>query len=291
MRFKSLSPLRYPGGKSRLSDYLARLVAAQAPRPRQYAEPFAGGAGAALRLLVNEEVRTAHINDLSPGIAAFWRAMFTQTDAFTKLLLGHPITMDAWHEAKAIYMNPEGHDDLELGFATFFLNRCNRSGILNAGPIGGLNQTGNWKIDARFNRDDLADKIRYLGAFRNRVRLTELDARVFLDDMQTYGHDVLVYVDPPYLVQGEHLYLDSLSLKDHRELADQLRRTDLRWFMTYDADERITADLYEGLRCAAFDISHTAQTQHVGAEYAVYSDGLSVPDLQIIKGGQARWIA
>ncbi len=290
MRFRSYSPLRYPGGKTRLADYMARLVRAQQPRPRQYAEPFAGGAGAALRLLINEEIRVAHINDLSPGIAAFWRSMFTQTEAFAHRIETDEISIDAWHRAKAVYSSPAGHEDLELGFATFFLNRTNRSGILNAGPIGGLNQSGNWKIDARFNRKDLADKVRYVGLYRNRVRLTQLDAREFLNDMAEIGPDVLVYVDPPYLVQGEHLYLDGLSYADHAELATLLKRTDLPWFMTYDADERITTDLYQGLRCASFDISHTAATQHIGSEYAVYSDGLAVPDLELIKGSQGRWI-
>jgi DNA adenine methylase len=118
-----------------------------------------------------------------------------------------------------------------------------------------------------------------------------LDAREFLTGMAESGSDVLVYVDPPYLVQGENLYLDGLSYADHAELAALLKRTDLPWFMTYDADERITTELYDGLRCASFDIAHTAHTQHIGSEYAVYSEGLVVPDLQLIKGTEGRWIA
>lgn len=291
MRFRSFSPLRYPGGKSRLADYLARLITAQQVRPREYAEPFAGGAGAALRLLANEEVRVAHINDLDPGIAAFWRAIFHSTEDFAQLVLDAAVNVDEWHRMRDIYANADQYGDLELGYATFFLNRTNRSGILKARPIGGLEQTGNWKIDARFNRHDLADKIRYVGEYRNRVSVTELDARSFLDSIQPQGKDVLLYVDPPYLVQGERLYLDGLSYADHRELATQLRQTAVPWFMTYDADERIPDELYPGLRCASFDIAHTAATQHIGSEYAVYSDGLIVPDLQIIRGGYARWVA
>lgn len=291
MRFRSLSPLRYPGGKSRLADYLSRLVRAQTPRPREYAEPFAGGAGAALRLLANEEVRFAHINDLDPGVAAFWRSLFSSTEDFVQLILGADLSVDEWYRMREIYANPEQYDDLELGFATFFLNRTNRSGILRARPIGGLEQTGNWKIDARFNRDDLADKVRYVGEYRNRIAVSELDARSFLKRMEASGSEILVYVDPPYLVQGERLYLDGLSYGDHKQLADQLREANLPWFMTYDADERIPNELYKGLRCASFDIAHTAATQHIGSEYAVFADGLSVPDLDIIRGNVARWIA
>lgn len=291
MKFRSLSPLRYPGGKSRLAGYLARLIGQQNPRPQQYAEPFAGGAGAALRLLVNEEVRVIHINDLDAGIAAFWRVVFQQTDALVRRVLHDEVSIDAWHKHHEIYSSPQGRDDLELGFATLYLNRTNRSGILNARPIGGFEQAGNWKIDARFNRSFLADKIEYIAAYRNRVRLTELDARRFLNEISHEGKNLLAYIDPPYLVQGERLYLDGLSYADHLELARLLRRTDLPWFLTYDADERITSELYAGLRCAAFDISHTAATQHIGSEYAVFSDAIEIPDLDLIRGGRARWIA
>jgi DNA adenine methylase len=274
-----------------LADYLGRLISAQPQRPAEYAEPFAGGAGAALRLLANEEVRYAHINDMDPGIAAFWRSVFHQTAEFVKLIETVPIDVDEWHKTREVYTHPELHDDLTLGFATFFLNRCNRSGILTARPIGGLNQTGNWKIDARFNRVSLAERVEYIGAFRNRTLVTEMDARPFLDGMASENRRVLTYVDPPYLVQGERLYLDGLSYDDHRELATLLRRSDLPWFMTYDADERISKDLYSGLRCASFDISHTAARQHIGSEYAVFSAGLVVPDLNIIKGNVAQWVA
>lgn len=291
MRFRSLSPLRYPGGKSRLAEYLARLVNAQTPRPREYAEPFAGGAGAALRLLANEEVRYAHINDLDPGIASFWRALFSSTEDFAQLILGANLSIDEWHRMRDIYSNPTQYDDVELGFATFYLNRTNRSGILRARPIGGLEQTGNWKIDARFNPADLADKVRYVGEYRNRVTTSELDARDFLAKMEGDSADVLVYVDPPYLVQGERLYLDGLSYDDHKELAARLRAANFPWFMTYDADERIPQDLYAGLRCASFDIAHTAATQHIGSEYAVFAAGVTIPDLEIIRGNTARWVA
>ncbi|GAB4082813.1 DNA adenine methylase [Modestobacter muralis] len=285
-----LSPLRYPGGKGRLAPYIARLLASQAPRPHAYAEPFAGGAGAALRLLVDEEVRAIYINDLNPGIAAFWRCVFEQTDAFAALIEAAPVDLDAWHAARAVYEQPEGHDDLELGFATFFLNRCNRSGILGARPIGGLDQAGRWKIDARFNRDNLAERVRLLGGYRERAHVSQLDARDFLRTLEAQGTDVLVYVDPPYLVQGEDLYLDSLRPDDHAELAAMLRDSRLPWFLTYDVHEQITTGLYGGLRTAEFDIAHTAQKQHVGAEYAVFSDELIVPGIDLMRRGESRWI-
>lgn len=287
-----LSPLRYPGGKARLAPYLASLLRQQRPRPTAYAEPFAGGAGAALRLLVDEHVDTIHLNDLNPGIAAFWRAVTNCPAEFEALILSSPITLDAWHEAVATYAAPADHDDLQLGFATFLLNRCNRSGILDARPIGGLGQTGNWKIDARFNRETLAERVRVIGRYAARIRVTQLDARDFIGALEQRDDAprMFMYVDPPYLGQGEHLYMDSLSLVDHRELADRLRATLLKWFLTYDADPRITNELYARFRCKEFDIAHTAQRQHVGTEYAVYSDTSAVSGERLMRLGTSRWV-
>lgn len=287
-----LSPLRYPGGKARLAPYLAALLRQQRPRPTAYAEPFAGGAGAALRLLVDEQVDTIHLNDLNPGVAAFWRAITTDPLTFARRVRTEPVDLDAWHAATATYQTPGPHDDLELGFATFLLNRCNRSGILDARPIGGLDQTGSWKIDARFNREALAARIETIGRYASRIHVSELDARPFIRGLEQ-RHDmerVFMYVDPPYLGQGEHLYMDSLTLNDHQELATKLRSTRLKWLLTYDADPRITDELYSGLRCVEFDIAHTAQRQHIGIEYAVYSDSVSLTGQGLMRLGGSRWV-
>lgn len=236
-------------------------------------------------------MRVIHLNDLNPGIAAFWNSIFKDTERFAERIERQALTIDAWHAARETYSSPKTVSEFDLGFATFFLNRCNRSGILEAGPIGGLEQKGAWKIDARYNAPELAARVRYVGSFRNRVRVTELDARAFVTELEETAPDTLVYVDPPYLVQGERLYMDSLSYADHNELASLLRESTLRWFLTYDADERITTELYKGLRCIEFSISHTASRQHVGSEYAVFSRDLTVPGIDVISRGEARWLA
>lgn len=282
------SPLRYPGGKARLAAYIADLIRAQERRPLAYAEPFAGGAGAALKLLAEGVVDEIHINDLAPGVAAFWRSVFHQTSDFVNRIMATPVTIDTWHEQRGIFLTGNGQSDLDLGFATFFLNRCNRSGILTARPIGGLDQGGTWKIDARYDATSLAERVSYLGGFRHRVHLTSADARDFIRELD--GEGTLLYVDPPYITQGDDLYLDRLSYGDHQEVASVLAASDLRWFMTYDCDERITDDLYPNLRCASFNIKHTAHKQHVGKEYAVYSDNLVVPHLEILRRETADWV-
>jgi DNA adenine methylase len=217
--------------------------------------------------------------------------VFFETEALARRLETNEVSMEAWHRSRAIYESPEGQTDLDLGFATFFLNRCNRSGILTARPIGGLDQTGRWKIDARFNRESLAHRVRFLGGYRRRVTVTQQDARDFLRDIEHLQQDVLVYVDPPFLLQGDGLYLDCLSIEDHTELSRLLQDSRMPWFLTYDVHERITSDLYDGLRTVEFDIAHTAQVQHVGSEYAVFSESLALPSIDLIRRGDARWIA
>lgn len=286
-----ISPLRYPGGKARLAGYIHRLICAQTPQPKHYAEPFCGGAGAALKLLTDGAVEHIHLNDADPGIATFWRCVFQNSSDFASMIRSADITIEAWRRASAIYSTPIGRDDLELGFATFFLNRCNRSGILRARPIGGFEQTGKWKIDARFNRESLAQRIEFLGKYRDKVTLTQQDGRDHIRGLSELGHDVIAYVDPPYLVQGDRLYMDSLSSSDHNELSSVLGETPINWFLTYDAEARITEDLYSNYRCMQFEISHSAQVRHLGVEYAVFSDSLNVPEFDgVIGTGDYLWL-
>ena len=289
MRF--ISPLRYPGGKARLAPYISKLISSQKPRPRVYAEAFAGGAGAALKLLTDEDVDEIVINDLDPGIAAFWRSVFHSADELIESINHAEINIRAWREAKNIYDNPEKFSDLDLGFATFFLNRCNRSGILTARPIGGMDQTGKWKIDARFNRLALAERVRFLSNYSSRVTVEEKDARAFISSIERHGKNVFLYVDPPYIAQGDDLYLDALTMSDHEEISTQLKGSSLRWLVTYDTDERITGGLYGEHRIAEFMIAHTAHRQHVGTEFMVFSKSLTVSELDILKRSSASWVA
>ena len=281
-----LSPLRYPGGKARLAPYLARLISAQTIVPQHYAEPFAGGAGAALHLLHDEVVSYVHL-----GIAAFWRSSLDFPDHFCHKIRTVPLSIEEWQRQAEVYADPIGRDDFELGFATFYLNRTNRSGILHAGPIGGFEQVGKWKIDARFNRESLSARIQAIADMRHRIFVTEYDALDFLGSLQDLDSNVFVYADPPYLVQGEGLYMHAFDSGAHLELSNILSNALFPWILTYDDDPRVMEELYSGGRCATFDIAHTAHQQHVGTESVIYSSRLKVPDLEITNGRIARWVS
>lgn len=254
-----------------------------------YVEPYAGGAGAALRLLRDEYVDEVILNDLDPGIAAFWRAVFDQPEEFITRIAEADLTIEEWHRQGAIYRSGLG-EDIDLGFATFFLNRTNRSGILNARPIGGLEQAGKCLIDARFNRDNLIERVRTISRYRTRVTLSERDGVELLRDLLVERPDAFFYVDPPYTDKGEELYLNDLAWQDHATLASVLTASGSRWLVTYNCDPRIPAELYPDHRCVEFDIKHTAQRQHVGAEYAIFSHALVIGSLDGLSTGNARFV-
>ncbi len=280
-----LSPLRYPGGKGRLGKFVAELIAAQPRRASRYVEPFAGGAGVGLSLLYHEHVDEIILNDMDAGVAAFWRALFDQTEELIDLVRNANVTIDEWHRQHEVHQQ-RPDDDLQLGFATFFLNRTNRSGILNGRPIGGLNQTGRWLIDARYDGDRLAERMRRMAAFATRVTVCSEDG-IALVARELQHDSTFIYADPPYLQKGEDLYLDTLRWADHQRLAAVLADA-TGWFLTYDHDPRVLR-LYPHLRCASFGIAHTAAIQHVGSEYAVFAADLVLPPLHNL-GHRARLI-
>ncbi|MEA3076446.1 MAG: adenine methylase [Actinomycetota bacterium] len=287
MRF--VSPLRYPGGKGALADFLGTLITAQRPACTTYVEPFAGGAGAALRLLLDEYVDEVVLNDLDPGVAAFWRCVFLHPSELIARIRHAKVSIEEWRRQAAIYKAGLA-DDLDLGYATFFLNRTNRSGILAARPIGGLDQTGRWLIDARFNREQLIGRIEAISRLKNRVVLHEGDGVSLLRTMLPGARTTFFYVDPPYVDKGDDLYLDELTWDDHRTLSALLVASDARWLVTYNCDERIRTELYPRQRCVSFDIKHTAHLQHVGSEYAIFSDSLAVDSLEELGSGTVAYI-
>ena len=277
-----LSPLRYPGGKNSLARFIGDLIDCQPIPPRRYVEAFAGGSGVALRLLIDEHVETVVLNDLDPGIAAFWRCVFFRTAAFLRRVRRCRPSIAVWRQQHAIHESRRG-DDLELGFATFFLNRCNRSGILlDARPIGGFAQKGEWRIGARYNGTELAHRIEVIGRYRSRVTVLEKDgievAREYVGERHTFA-----YLDPPYLRKGAELYFDGLGIEDHRMLAHIIGPRRL-WALTYDVDPRVP-QMYRGHRRAKFSISHTAGVRHMGNEYAIFAEGLVVPSVRALGSG------
>ena len=276
------SPLRYPGGKAGLAPFIARVLRENRLLGGIYAEPYAGGAGAALELLIGEDVDQIIINDFDRRIFAFWWAVLNRTEEFVNRIETVPLNVAEWRRQRATYLSPGRIDRVTLGFATFFLNRCNRSGILRTGgPIGGHDQAGKWKIDARFNRPKLAARVRRVARFAERIELRNLDALDILRDISkrvSVAKKAFVYLDPPYYVKGRQLYFNNYQDADHRRLARFFSgRKPYKWLISYDNSPEIKA-LYKKRKQRVFDLPYTAHRRRIGQELLIYDDSLAIPE-------------
>jgi len=275
------TPLRYPGGKAKLAAYIKRLMKENRLLDGEYVEPYAGGSAIALELLFHEYVSCIHINDVSKPLHAFWKSVLCNTEEFCRLVSKTPLTVAQWDKQKRIVGNPSNHDDVKLGFATFFLNRTNRSGILNGGIIGGRGQTGPWKIDARYNAKELVRRIETIAKMGKRIKLTRHDALKFLKSgISRWPKETLIYLDPPYYVKGRDLYYDFYDHEDHEDIAIFLKEKSIRqqWIVSYD-NVRPIRDLYKGTRHLVHDIGYSARSASQGSEIMFFCNDLKVPAL------------
>lgn len=275
------SPLRYPGGKAVLSDFLADVLVLNGVQDGTYVEPYAGGAGAALKLLFAEHVQRVILNDADPCVFAFWNAVLNRKGDLLRRIRETPVTIDVWKRQREIYRQQARHSRIKVAFASFFLNRCNRSGIMvNGGPVGGFNQTGKWKLDARYNKDELVRRIEKIHFYRGRVEVHNMDAIEFLKSLIARSNtldNVLVYLDPPYYVKGSKLYLNHYRHEDHAQLAAFItQQTTLRWLMTYDNVAEIQ-ELYQDCQRVPFSLSYSAHSRRMGSEVLIHGSNLVVP--------------
>lgn len=288
-----VSPLRYPGGKRKLANFVKAIFRTNDLLDGEYIEPYAGGAGIALALLYGEYVRRIHINDIDRSVHAFWHCVLDETDDLCRLIHETPVTMDQWYHQQRIQADPNA-SHLERGFSTFFLNRTNRSGILTGGVIGGKAQGGKWTLDARYNKPELIGRIEKVARYRHRISLRNLDAIEFLQTVvPLVEQHALIYLDPPYYVKGQQeLYTNFYEPSDHRIVAATIRALEHQpWVISYDDVPEIR-ELYRGLRFMDYGIHYSAQDRYQGAEIMFFSDTLDIPnvvDPTKLKSGAAQY--
>jgi DNA adenine methylase len=263
----TFTPLRYPGGKSRLARYLSHLIDYNHLTDCLYAEPFAGGAGAAINLLHLKYVSAIYLNDIDSGIYAFWYSILNHTDKLCQLVENVTLTVEEWQRQRNILQDATECSLLELGFAVLYMNRTNRSGIIRGGVIGGQGQSGQWKIDSRFNRHTLIKKIRRISGYRSRIHLSCLDASEFLSNVIAINREhTLIYLDPPYYKKGQFLYHNHYDHNDHVALAASLNKVENHsWVVTYDNVDEIQ-EIYGNHRFLTYGINYSASDRYKGKE-------------------------
>lgn len=275
------SPLRYPGGKNKLSTFLAKLCIDNNINGH-YVEPYSGGASVALFLLLEGYVSKITINDKDRSIYAFWHSVLNKTKQLCELIENTEITIEEWRKQKEIQLNKNKADLLELGFSTFFLNRTNRSGIISAGVIGGIEQNGNYLMDCRFNKQDLIQRINLIAKKKKSIRLYKKDAIKLIEKIQSEAIDenVIFYFDPPYYLKASSLYMNHYQEYDHKEVSDKIKSIQkIKWIVSYDNVPEINK-LYLGISKKEYSFKHTVYNSRDGQEVLFFSHNINQPQIE-----------
>lgn len=271
------SPLRYPGGKTILYDKVKRILEENNLLECTYMEPFSGGAGLALKLLMNNDVQKIVINDFDFAIYSFWHNVLFDTDRFCEDIKNITVNLNEWEKQKEIYNNKDDYSIYEIGLATFFLNRTNRSGIIKGGPIGGKKQEGKYKMDCRFNKLVLIKKIKEIGKYRNRIKLFNYDVNDFIKRvvMRQKKENFFIYFDPPYIKKGPELYKDHFNYNEHTYLSKNIKEklSEKNWIITYD-DNELVYKLYDNFNMVNFTLNYYAGKNKIGNEVMIMSEVL-----------------
>ena len=272
------TPLRYPGGKQRLWPFIDEILTANKLEMTEYVEPYAGGAGIAMELLLRNRVSKIHLNDSCTGVYAFWHSVLNETDRFCRRISRASLTIDEWRKQREVFRSREGAERFDLGYAMFYLNRCNRSGIVTGGVIGGLDQSGDWKIDARFPRNDLITRIEAIAARKRAIKIRNWDAERFLTDyVSKLPARSLVYCDPPYFRKADRLYPNHYSSDDHSRIAKIIQsKVKQPWVVSYDSCDEILAH-YSRRKTFRYMIQYNAAKAYKGAELFIFSDKTIIP--------------
>ncbi|EMY60663.1 DNA adenine methylase [Leptospira terpstrae] len=275
----SRTPLRYPGGKQKITEFIDEIISFNDLNITEYVEPFAGGAGIAIALLLARKVKKIHLNDISLPIYAFWYSILNNTEEFCRKTSRTSLNIEEWKKQREILRNPNSYPLFDLGFATFYLNRCNRSGILSAGVIGGLTQSGVWKLDARFNRFDLIRRIESIALFKNSIKLKNMDAEKYITNyVPKLPKESLIYFDPPYYQKADSLYLNHYLHNDHSRIAKIIQsKVKHPWVVSYDFHKEIK-EFYNKRKKILYSLQYHASKSYKGREIFIFSDKLSVPN-------------
>lgn len=275
------SPLRYPGGKNKLSAFIAKICVDNNINGH-YVEPYSGGASVALFLLLEGFVEKITINDRDRSIYAFWHSLLNKTNKLCEMIENAELNIEEWKKQREIQNDKKSVDLLTLGFSTFYLNRTNRSGIINAGVIGGQEQSGDYLMDCRFNKSDLIERIQKIAKKKKSIRLYKKDAIKLIDKIQneSLNNNVVFYFDPPYYLKASSLYMNHYEDNNHKMVSEKIKAIEnIRWIVSYDNVPQIR-ELYSECNKKEFEFKHTAYEIRDGKEILFFSNNIKRPKIE-----------
>lgn len=280
------SILRYPGGKSQLSNYVSYLIKLNGTS-KIYIEPFAGGFGIALNLLFSNQVEKVVMNDYDPSIFAVWNAVLNDTSHIVDFIDNVNVTIDEWNRQKEIYQATKSDPfSIKNACATLFLNRTNVSGIIKGGPIGGKSQNGKYRLDCRFNKKDLRKKILRIAEQKDRIILNNLDAKEFIQTKipQYSPESTFIFFDPPYYNQGKNLYMSFPNKDEHKYLAKSIvSMSNYKWITTYDAEDEIFRLYNPYVKSFKYSLRYSANQKKIAEEYLFASNVTKIDSFDKVK--------
>lgn len=235
-------PLRYPGGKASLLNYVEKFITSNNISVQAILEPYAGSAAISMGLLRKGMISKAYINDSDQMVYAFWKTVLNNNEELIEMIDSLEVNLDAWFCYRKYLVDKPltKFNEKDVAMAFLFLNRTSYSGIVKAGPLGGKKQQSRYKIDCRFNKENIKKKIEQLQEFSSRLEISNMEGIEFMKETIKKTGDVFIYADPPYYNVGKLLYNQYFDDKKHIQLADYLKQVEEQpWLLSYNANEFI----------------------------------------------------
>src|SRR3990167_6998031 len=239
------SPLRYPGSKRKLCNYLDKILAKNNYSPQVLIEPFVGGGSVFINFLLRHKEGKVVIEDKDELIYNFWKTLFDEPSYLIRFVKKVRVDLKTFDRYRHVSSHTDKFSRKKLAEACLFLNRTSFSGILNnsAGPIGGREQKSIYKIDCRFGRENLIKKIKSISAFKNRVVVLpynwEETLKYVAGEDKYKNARLLYYFDPPFYKKAAQLYRYHFDNVSHKNLRDRLMKLKQAWILSYDRAQEI----------------------------------------------------
>mgnify|MGYP001440887376 CR=1 FL=1 len=276
-----MSFIRYPGGKSKLRAEILKQLDKQiylgGSKIIEYREPFFGGGSIGLKFLeMNPYIHKAWINDKDVGVASLWTSVMRYHDELKRKVVNFVPSVDIFYQYKDILLSNQPMDVVELGFMKLAVHQMSFSGlgVMAGGPIGGKTQLGNYTIDCRWSADYICNKINKYHALFSRTNMynnicSSFNFEKVLED--DIDDNALVYIDPPYYVKGNDLYIVKFEKSDHMRLAELLKCAKYRWLLSYDDCEEVR-ELYNWAVIQPVGVNYTIKTSRNKSEVLIFRE-------------------